>query len=81
MESLLVTGLVVAVVLWYFGNVINSIISRSGKMADREYQAFEREQAFRLAKGKEELKGKVIKFQSENKLELSDEDMNKFLGI
>lgn len=50
-------------------------------MAEREYGVFEREQAFRLAKGKEELKAKVVKFKAENKSELSDEDLDAFLGL
>ena len=81
MEDGIVTVIIVLAVVWYFGSAINSIVAKSGKMSEREYTQFEQNQAFRLAKGKEELKTKIAKFQSENKSEMTDEEMNKFLGI
>ena len=81
MEDSVLIIVTVVVVVWYFGSVINSIIAKSGKMATREYEVFEREQAFRLAKGKEELKAKAEKFKAESKSTMSDEELDAFLGI
>ena len=60
MEGMLGTVVLALVGIWYFGGVINAIVAKSGKMAEREYQVFEREQAFRVAKGKEDLKSKIV---------------------
>ena len=81
MSSTVLIVVAVLVGVWYLGGAINSIISKSGRLAEREFEAFEREQAFRIAKNKEELKAKVEKFKSDSKVELSDEDLNKFLDI
>jgi hypothetical protein len=81
MEGMLGTVVLALVGIWYFGGVINAIVAKSGKMAEREYQVFEREQAFRVAKSKEDLKSKIEKFQSESKSKISDEEMDSFLGI
>ena len=81
MEGLLVTVIIVVVVVWYFGSAINSIISKSGKMAEREYEVFERDQSFRLMKGKEELKHRVAQYQKESKSEMTDEELDKALGL
>jgi len=81
MDSTVLIIVVVLVGVWYLGGAFNNIISKSGRLAEREFEAFEREQAFRIAKNKEELKAKVENFKSESRVELSDEDLNKFLNI
>jgi len=81
MEGSVLIIVLVLVVVWYFGGAINAIVAKSGKMAEREYSIFEREQAFRTTKSKEELKHKVEKFSKESKSEMTDEEMDSFLGI
>jgi len=81
MEGSMLIIVAVLVGIWYLGSTINAIISKSGKLAEREFNAFEKDQAFRLAKNNEELKSKVEKFKAESKVKLTDEELNKFLGI
>lgn len=75
------TIILVLVGIWYFGGMVNAIIAKSGKMAEREYSAFEREQAFRIRKGQEDLKTKVEKFQKESKSEMTNEELDAYLGV
>jgi Zn-finger nucleic acid-binding protein len=82
MEGLgLGTIVLVLVAIWYFGGMVNAIIAKSGKMAEKEYSAFEREQAFRIRKGQEDLKTKVEKFQKESKSEMTNEELDAYLGV
>ena len=81
MEGSVLIIVLVLVVVWYFGGAINAIVAKSGKMAEREYGVFEREQAFRVVKSKEDLKSKIDKFKAESKSKISDEEMDSFLGI
>ena len=76
-------GLIIVVVLvvWYLGSAINSILAKAGGMANREFESFEKEQAFRVMKTKEELKVRVKDFSAKNKNDMTDDELNELLGL
>lgn len=50
---------ILAVVVWYAGDIVNSMLEGIGKMASREFEVFEVDQEIRLAKEKQEQLKKV----------------------
>lgn len=81
MEASIGMIIIAVLVIWYLGSSINSILAKAGGMANREFESFEKEQAFRVMKTKEELKIRVKDFNTKSKNDMTDDELKEMLGL
>ena len=79
MEIGITAIIIIVLVVWYLGSSINSIVSKSGVMAEDEFTEFRRSQKERIMKSTSERKKRIADLATEG--EISDDDMDKLLGL
>ena len=79
MEIGILTIVIAVLTVWYLGSSINTIIGKSGKLAEREFEEFELSQAERIKKSNIERSVRVQALVTEGTL--SKEDLRKLLDL
>ena len=79
MEVGILTIVIAVLTIWYLGSSINAIISKTGKLAEREFEEFELSQAERIKKANIERSVRVQALVSEDTLD--KEALRKLLDL